>query len=79
MVVTVKKLMEQALALPQDSRLALAELLVASVSELPDPQLERKQLEEIRRRIQEVEHGQVELVPGDMVLREVREAVARAK
>lgn len=79
MVVTVEQLMEQALALPQEARLALAELLVASASQPPDPEVERKQLEEIRRRLQEVESGQVELVPAEMVLREVREAVARAK
>ncbi len=79
MAATAEKIMQDALALTLESRLALAELLVASVARQPDPAIEKMQLEEVRRRIQEAESGQVELIPGDMVLRDVREAVAPGK
>ena len=50
-----------------------------SVNESTDPEIEARQLAEVRHRIADVNGGQVQLVPGETALREVREAVQRAK
>ncbi|MBI2927650.1 MAG: addiction module protein [Verrucomicrobia bacterium] len=57
----------------------MAERLVEHVSTRVPPEIEARQLAVVRRRIAEVEAGRVEVVPGEVVLREVREAIERAK
>lgn len=79
MAATLERVTKDALALPDDARLALAECLVKSVHAHPDPKLEARQLAEVRRRIEEVQAGRVQLVPGEEVLREVRDVVRRAR
>ncbi len=75
MAATVEQIVEDALALPDESRLVLAERLVQSVHAHADPELEAMQSAEMRRRIEEVRSGRVSLVPGEAVLLEVREAI----
>ena len=79
MAATIEQILEEALALPDDSRLLLAERLVESVSSSANPDLEARQLAEVRRRMADVNAGRVELVSGEAALREVREAFPRAK
>lgn len=62
----------KARALPAEERARLAEDLLASLHESPDPEIEAAWDEEIRRRIQEVESGAVELVPAEEAFAEVR-------
>lgn len=76
---TLERILEEALALPDESKLTLAERLVEHVSTRVPPEIEARQLAVVRRRIAEVEAGRVEVVPGEVVLREVREAIERAK
>ena len=42
------------------------------------PDIQRAQLEEVRRRIAEVEPGEVTLIPGDQMFAEVRRMVKSA-
>jgi putative addiction module component (TIGR02574 family) len=79
MAATLERVTKDALALPDEARLALAECLVESVHAHPDPGLEARQMDEVRRRIEEVRSGRVQLIPGDEALREVRDAVRHAK
>ncbi|MBM3841637.1 MAG: addiction module protein [Verrucomicrobia bacterium] len=79
MPATIEQILEEALALPDDSRLLLAERLVESVNSSTSPDLEARQLAEVQRRMADVEAGRVELVPGSDALREVREAVRRTR
>ncbi len=76
---TLEHILEEALALPDESKLTLAERLVEHVSTRVSPEIEARQLAVVRRRIAEVEAGQVEVVPGEVVLRDIREAIERAK
>ena len=69
--------MEEALALPDDSKLMLAERLVESVSTHVPPEIEARQMAEVQRRIEEVQKGRVELIRGEAALREVRDALER--
>ena len=79
MAATVERILEDALALPDDARLLLAERLVESVDASVNPEIEARQLAEVRRRMAGVRDGGVKLVPGEAALREVREAVQRTR
>jgi len=79
MAATVERILEEALALTDDARLLLAERLVESVNASANPEIEARQLAEVRRRMAEVSEGRVKLVAGETALREVREAVRRAR
>ena len=50
-----------------------------SVNASANPEIEARQLAEVRRRMAGVRDGGVKLVPGEAALREVREAVQRTR
>ena len=75
----MEQVLKDALALPVDFRLSLAERLLESVNSVPDPEIEARQLSEVHRRMAEVQSGRAALIPGEAALREVREAVQRAR
>ncbi|PYJ96785.1 MAG: addiction module component CHP02574 family protein [Verrucomicrobia bacterium] len=79
MAATVERILEDALALTDDARLLLAERLVESVNASANPEIEARQLAEVRRRMADVSDGRVKLVPREAALREVREAVQRTR
>lgn len=70
---TLDSFFDQAMSLSPDSRLELAERLVASVP--PDAEIEAAQIEEMKRRRLAVEAGKMPLIPGEEALLQVREAV----
>ena len=60
------------MALPTDVRAELAERLIASLADDASPEITEAQLAEVRRRIAQVESGEVALIPGDEALARVR-------
>jgi putative addiction module component (TIGR02574 family) len=63
-------ILKKALALPPDDRAALAGSLLESLDgHPPDPGIEAAWSEEIRRRIEEVDSGKVQLIPYEEVRR----------
>ena len=73
MTITVDSLLENALCLSDESRLRLAERLVESVE--PDPSLFAAQVAEAQRRDQEMDAEGDADIPGEEVLRKVRQDV----
>jgi putative addiction module component (TIGR02574 family) len=67
-----EKLYQDALNLPPDKRAELTDLLVESLAEDVPPAIAKAQIDEVRRRIAEVESGEVALIPGDEALARVR-------
>jgi len=67
-----EEIFRNAMALPPDARAELTERLVESLAQDISPEISSAQLAEVRRRIAQVESGEVELVPGDEVLARVR-------
>ena len=65
------------MALPPDARAELTERLVESLAQDISPEIATAQLAEVRRRIAQVESGEVELVPGDEALARVRGLLAQ--
>ncbi len=66
----VSEILRKALALPPDERAALAGSLLESLDEHPpDPGVEAAWSEEIKRRIEEIDSGKVQLIPYEEVRR----------
>ena len=70
---TLDSFLVEAMNFDPESRLELAERLVASVPD--DAEIESAQIEEVTRRIEDVRSGKMKLIPGEEALRQVREAV----
>jgi putative addiction module component (TIGR02574 family) len=69
---TSEEIFREAMTLSPEVRADLAERLIGSLAETVSPQIMFAQLDEVRRRIAEVESGEVELIPGDEVLARAR-------
>ncbi len=72
----VTELTERAKALPPEERARLAEELLATLDPSEDG-VEAAWDDEIRKRIDEVENGTVQLVPADEAFAQVRHALRR--
>lgn len=73
---TAEEIVHDAVALPPDVRAELTERLIASLAEDISPEITSAQFAEVRRRIAQVESGDVALIPGDEVLARVRNLLA---
>lgn len=75
MTLTLDQLVEAARHLPADQK---AELVDRLASELhPEPAVESAWRIEVRRRVQEIELGQITGIPGETVAARVRKIVGR--
>jgi putative addiction module component (TIGR02574 family) len=74
---TSEEIFRDAMALPPDVRAELTERLVASLANDVSPEITTAQLAEVRRRIAEVDSGEVALIPGDEALARVRSLLAQ--
>ena len=72
-----EELEARARQLPREERARLAEALISSLDE--EAEVERAWDEEIRRRLQELDAGSVETVPGEEVLAELDKLVEAAQ
>ncbi len=71
----LKVLTEQALRLPADDRVVLAESLLLTIDEKHDQLVEEATLVELERRLRELEEGKVKGIPAEEVFKKVREAL----
>lgn len=60
-------------------RADLADRLVEKLAHSIPSEIERAQIEEVRRRIAQIDSGETTLIPGEKVLEEVRRLVASAR
>ena len=65
------------MALPPEARAELTERLVERLGQDISPEITSEQLAEVRRRIAQVESGEVKLIPGDEALARVRNLLAQ--
>ena len=65
-------LLEQALALPDTDRAALAASLFRSLDMEIDPDADQLWDEEIKRRLDEIKSGEVELIPWEQMLAKMK-------
>lgn len=74
MTSTAKKILDEALSLPENDRAALVDALNDSL-ESPDGDLSPAWKAEIAGRIEAVERGESRLIPGDEVEARIRETL----
>lgn len=74
---TSEEIFRDALALAPDARAELTERLVESLAQDISSEITSAQPAEVRRRIAQVESGEVDLVPGDEALARVRNLLAQ--
>lgn len=67
-----EKLYQDVLALPAETRVELTDRLVASLAVDVPAEIQRTHIDEVRKRIAQVESGELELIPGDEALARVR-------
>lgn len=67
MITDAAKLLDEALGLPAEARAALAAKLIDSLDEAVDPDAEARWIEEIRRRLKEIDEGRVQAIPWTAV------------
>jgi hypothetical protein len=72
---TAEEIYQAAMSLPDDSKAALAERLVADLETRVEPEVERAHLEAAKRRRDEILSGRVEALDGKEVMARAREIV----
>ena len=66
------KLTDELLSLPCEDRVYLADRLLESLNAPTREDVEQAWAEEAERRIEEIDSGKVETIPGEQVFREIR-------
>ena len=79
MTQAVAHILEEAEQLSAPERAELADRIVESLAHNIPSDIAAAQVAEVRRRIAEVESGEVSLIPGDEALAHVRQLVASAR
>jgi putative addiction module component (TIGR02574 family) len=69
---SLSEILRAALELPPDARATLAGLLLESLDDTEQTEVDAAWSEEIERRIRDIDEGRVELIPGEEVLAELR-------
>jgi len=64
--------LEEALKLTPTERAEVAEQLIASLDEAPETDVERAWQEEIQKRLQQIERGEVKTIPWEEVQKRLR-------
>lgn len=77
MHMTVEQIADEALALPSEARALLADRLVESLDPAEDGYIRQLWMREARRRVDEVRRGEVQTIPADEAIAQVRQAIAR--
>ena len=65
--------LDEALKLTTNERAEVAEQLIASLDEASDTDVEQAWQEEVQRRLQQIERGEVKTIPWEVVQRRLRD------
>lgn len=77
MIANIDTLFAEAMSLSDDTRLQLVERLIPTIQS--EPSLEEEQLQEVRRRVEDVRLGRVKTIPGEQVFREIEQSLASGR
>ncbi len=72
---TLQQIMSEARRLPREQVSELIDLLLAESFAQPDPEVEAAWRQETRRRVEEIETGNVQGIPGEQVMADLRKIV----
>jgi len=77
MNISFEKIAQEALSLPNDARIELADRLVESLDPFEESEFQTLWSDESVRRRDEVRKGLVNTIPGDEAVKQVRLAIAK--
>lgn len=77
MTTVAKKVFDEALSLPAETRVILIEKLLISLNLPTQPEIDHLWAEEAERRISQIDKGEVRLVPGEKVFADIRKKYRR--
>lgn len=77
MTTVAKKVFDEALSLPAETRVVLIERLLISLNLPTQPEIDHLWAEEAERRISQIDKGDVRLVPGEKVFADIRKKYRR--
>ena len=77
MTTALDRVLEDALELPADARIDLVDRILVSLNLPKRPDIDKMWAEEAERRVDEIDHGEVELIPGEEVFANIRRKYAR--
>jgi putative addiction module component (TIGR02574 family) len=69
---SAEEIIDKATSLPVELRIQIADALLHSLN-TPDPDVDREWVEITERRLDEIESGTAELIPGEEVFDRIRE------
>lgn len=72
-----KKIIDEVLLLPTDTRVSLVEQLLTSLNLSTQPEVDRLWAKEAERRITQIQEGKVKLLPGEKVFSDIRKKYQR--
>ena len=73
MTAVAEKNLDQVLALPCEDRVTVAEKLLQSLNSPMQSEIDQAWGEQVERRIDEIDSGEVKLIPGEEVFSDIRE------
>lgn len=71
------KVVDEALSLPADARIGLVDRVLASLNLPIRPDIDRMWAEEAERRVEKIDRGEANLVPGKEVFTKIRRKYAQ--
>jgi putative addiction module component (TIGR02574 family) len=77
MTTATAKLADQVLSLPCEDRIYLVDRLLQSLNAPSREEIDRLWADEAERRIEELDSGKIEAIPGEQVFAEIRERLAK--
>ncbi len=77
MTTVAKKVFDEALSLPAETRVILIEKLLISLNLPTQPEIDHLWAAEAERRISQIDKGEVRLVPGEKVFADIRKKYRR--
>jgi putative addiction module component (TIGR02574 family) len=72
LAVALEKVLDEALLLPADARVGLVEKIIESLNLPIRPEIDKLWAEEVEKRIQQIDRGEVDLIPGEEVFAKIR-------
>lgn len=77
MPLTLDQIVEEASRLPREQVAEVVDRLTSALHTDVEPEIEAAWKQETRRRLAELESGQVQAIPGEVVSRRIRKIVGR--
>ena len=72
MEIDPQTLTNHALSLPEDKRAALAASLIQNLDIVASPETEEAWKQEVAKRVEEIDSGEVEMIPSDTVISKMK-------